>query len=287
MYMLDIKSILPKTILREDRLISEAVTEELGISDKVTQIAERISNAVYENALSRPRKKVQSGIFENIFTFNIKDFGDAIKVVCHNMYFGDRNIYAKVRTEYSRRPNKYNSKTKTLDMHFDFVNNRIMGEYLYGAFQHELEHIFQGFMSNGNTKRYPSYGLAAKNINSSSKGIKTISEILYYSTAKELYAFANQAYQAIMHMDNIAEVYGDIRNAIADTNLYSGYRKLKRGMNFLTKNKDNPNFQNALQNFDITCNHIVKRCEWAVGEYAKYIGRVIVKCEKDLLNTEQ
>ena len=149
-----------------------------------------------------------------------------------------------------------------------------------------MKHVFQDVRSGDGYKNRPNYQTAATNFNSKSVPIKTISEIIYYATDRELYAFAGQAYAAIMSMDFSKSPYTDVREAIMDTNLYKGYQKLKNGKDFLNKNRTNEKLNTLLQQFAVNFNQILEHCEWAIKEYAKYIGRVIVKSEKDILERD-
>ena len=266
----------------EDALINEAVDEELGISDEVSNLAMKLAMAVEKNINKLPKQKISNGFFTNTFRFNISTFNRPIAIKVKNFFFGDKKIYADIRLKQPKGVNIFKKEDTTLEMFFDYINNKPYSEDFYGAFYHELMHIFQDVKSGGGYKNRPNYSLAASNAFSKSKGVRTISEIIYYATDKEIYAFAGQAYQGIMNMDLFNSPYSNVREAIVDTKLYNGYTKLKNGIVFLEKYKDNTNLHTLLKQFEVTYHQIYEHCEWAIKEYAKYIGRVIVKAEKDI-----
>ena len=41
--------------------------------------------------------------------------------------------------------------------------------------------------------------------------------------------------------------------------------------------------KNVLDRFEVNYHQILEHCEWAIKEYARNIGRVIIKCEEDLM----
>lgn len=285
----DFRVFTPKSVLPDDKLLKESIREELGISDEVSGVAEKYASYIKDNVeqYRERRKRIAPGVFYNVFVFNITVFEKTLKVECNNTYFSDRNVYLDYRRETPRGANKYDKREKKLKFNIDWLHDRPVGEQLHGSLQHELLHIFQNFKSNGNEKVYHSYHLAAQNINSESIGNRILSEIIYYSTDNELYAFANQAYEWIMHNEHLVEEYGDVRNAVSATNLYSGYEKLKNGLVFLKKHENDEKLHDKLKDFKTTYERITQRCEEAIKKYAKYIGRVIVKCERDLNNDNE
>jgi hypothetical protein len=101
--------------------------------------------------------------------------------------------------------------------------------------------------------------------------------MIYYSEEREIYAFYNQAYQTLIE---IGDKF-DPRNAIFGTKLYKGYELLKRGKEYLLSNTNNRSIDRLLSKFGTTNRKLLEHVEWAIKEYATYIGRAIVKAEKD------
>lgn len=272
----------PKAYLKEENLITEAIKEELGISEDVTSIADELSSMVYDNIDKHPKQKLDNGYATNQFVIHKNIFGQNYTIRCINWFFGDTNIYRTIRSQKPRGENVYKRDTHEIIMNFDWLNGRILGEHLYGAFQHELMHIFQDFKSEGDMQPKDSYKLAVANFNSKNETIRDVSRLIYYSYEKELYAFANQAYQGIIHMDNLRAVYGEVRNAIVDTNLYQTYQKIKELYEKIKKYPNKESINKLLLRFGTKYPQFCERCEYIIKQYAKYIGRVIVKAEADL-----
>ena len=266
-----------------DNLILEAIQEELGVSNDVASLSDKIADVVLQNAQKLPRNRIEAGISTNTFKIPLKNvFGVGLTIKVTNTFFGDRRYFAAYREKKPRGANIYSKDEGTLDMYFDYINEEPVSENFYGSFYHEFKHIFQDVKSGGGYKQRPNYQMSVWGINHKNEMIKTVSEIVYYATEKEIYAFAGQAYEAIMHMDFFNSAYNDVREAVLDTNLYMAYEKLKQGMAYLSSHKGNDTLTNVLNKFGVNFNQIEEHCEWAIKEYAKYIGRVIVKCEKDL-----
>lgn len=256
----------------EDKLINEAVQEELGIADEVTKYANDISTFVLNNVETQHREQISSGVFTNTFRFKRKVFGTEIGFYIKNLYFCNSKTYIVYRKKHSKKGNKFSDKDKTIYIETDYINGWHDRRSLEGTIQHELEHIFQDFKQGYHKEKDNSYYLASANYNNKNNTVQLISRIIYYTEEREIYAFANQAYQAMMWDDSLE---------VEDTPLYKVYTTLKDGLSFLTSNINNDNIANLLAKFDTKPADLIKRCEWAANKYAKYIGRVIVKVEKD------
>ena len=225
-----------KQTLYEDNLISEAIQEEMGISDEVDSLALLLSNTVLNNIKRIPRSKVAPGISISTFKIPLKSgFGQGLVVKVVNTFFGDKEIYAEYRLQTPKKANIYKKKDNTLEMHIDYINEMPNSENFYGAFYHELKHLFQDVKSFGQIKNRPNYQTSAWGIRHENETIRTVSEIVYYGTDKELRAFTGQAYEGLMHMDIFNSPYSEVRDAIIDTKLYQGYLKLKGALTFLQR----------------------------------------------------
>lgn len=267
----------------EDALINEAVDEELGISDEVSNLAMKLAVVLEDNVNKVPKTKKSPGVFYNVITFPLKNvFGSPLTIKSTNFFFGDTKIYAGFRGNNPKPNNIYSEKENMLQMNFDFINNKTFPEDFYGAFYHELKHMFQDVKRGSGYKKRPNYQTAAWGINNKNECIKIVSNIIYYATDRELYAFAGQAYEGIMNLNFTNGVYDNVRDAVIDTKLYNGYIKLKEGMNYLIEHENDTLLTTVLKKFGVNFHQIYEHCEWAIKEYAKYIGRVIVKAEKDI-----
>lgn len=265
-----------------DSLITESIKEELGVSDEVSRLSFKTSSAVFSNAAKFPKSKIAPGVSTNTFKSSLNAFGKKITIKVVNTYFGDANRFREYRQDHPKSPNIYTKENDLLTFHVDYINEKPLPEDFYGAFYHEFQHLFQDVKSGNGYKTRPEYNLAISNFKSKHKPIRTISEIIYYSSEKEIYAFAGQAYESMLNFDFGQSSYSNVHDAIADTKLYNAYTQLKNGMVFLENHKDNQNLHTLLKQFNTNYNQIYKHCQWAVKQYAKYIGRVIVKAEKDI-----
>lgn len=258
-----------------DDLIFESIKEELGVSDEITKVTDEISNIISENVEKQPKMKLADGIQTNTFKFKHNVFNTVVSFEFKNNYFSDVKIYFAYRKKYGMKPNKYIPDTNTIRIETDYINGWHDPEALEGALQHELEHLFQDFNAGYSREKTKQYNLAAGNFNNQNNAVQLISKAIYYSEERELYAFANQAYQFLMRIDS------DPREEIKNTKIYSGYGILKDALEFLRKNVGNKSIDSLLSKFGTTNRKLSEHCRWAVKEYAKYIGRVIVKTEKD------
>lgn len=257
--------------------IFEAINEELGISDEVAKEAYRISDIVLKNTEKQEKKRICPGVFTNTFRFSRKVFDETVNFVITNTYFSDSKLYFAYRKKYPKRANSFNHENATISIQVDYINGWHDMESLEGALQHELEHIFQNVNAGYAPQKTKQYKLASANYANKDSVISLVSRIVYFSEEREIFAFANQAYQALMDRDSSP------REDIENTKLYFAYKTLKKGVDFLEKSKDNKNIDNLLSKFDTTTRKLLEHCQWAVKECAKYIGRVIVKSEKDKL----
>lgn len=258
-----------------DKLILESIEEELGIADEITNATNEISDIVLSNVEKQNRIKVTNGVQTNTFRFKRDIFGKTISFEFKNNYFSDVKVYFAYRKQYKPRPNKYIPESNTIRVETDFINGYHDTETLEGAIQHELEHLFQDFNAGYETKKSDQYNLASANFGNKDDSIKLVSKIIYYSEEREIYGFANQAYQALMHSGN------NPREEIKNTKLYNAYQTLKTGLKFLKEKGSDKIINRLLLKFGTTNRRLSEHCQWAIDECIKYIGRVIVKSEKD------
>lgn len=259
----------------DDTLISEAIEEELGISDQVATAASDVANYVLDNVKTQQKHKIKPGISTNTFKFSRKIFGQAVNFQIRNIYFSDTKEYFAYRKQYSKEANRYSADTNTIHIEVDYINGWHDRETLEGSLQHELEHLFQNVSAGYALNKTNQYKTASANFSNNQSAIRLVSQMIYFSEEREIYAFANQAYQYLI--DNRINP----RENIVNTKLYKAYTVLKKGVSFLEQNKDNEKLERLLSQFDTSFQRLYEHCQWAVKEYAKYIGRVIVKSEKD------
>lgn len=255
--------------------IFEAINEELGIANEVSNAAYKISSFVLDNVCKQEKSRIKPGIFTNTFMFKRKIFGQDINFEIKNMYFSDSKQYFSYRKLYKKNANGYFSSTNTIHIEVDYINGWHDRETLEGAIQHELEHIFQNVNAGYAPQKTKQYKLASANYANKDTVINLISRIVYFSEEREIFAFANQAYQALMEKSSTP------REDIEKTKLYFAYETLKKGVDFLEKESENDAIDKIVAEFGITREKLTEKCRWAVKECAKYIGRVIVKAEKD------
>lgn len=257
--------------------IFEAIDEELGIANQVSNAACQISSFVLDNVCKQEKSRVKPGIFSNTSRFKRKIFGQDINFEIKNMYFSDSKQYFAYRKLYKKNANGYFSSTNTIHIEVDYINGWHDRETLEGAIQHELEHIFQNVNAGYAPQKTKQYKLASANYANKDSVISLVSMIVYFSEEREIFAFANQAYQALMDRDSSP------REDIENTKLYFVYITLKKGVDFLEKESENYEINKIVAEFGMTREKLTEKCRRAVKECAKYIGRVIVKAEKDKL----
>lgn len=255
--------------------IFESINEELGIADEVSKSACQISDFVLENVGKQAKSRVKSGIFTNTFKFKRKIFGQDINFEIKNMYFSDSKQYFAYRKSYKKNANGYFPSTNTIHIEVDYINGWHDRETLEGAIQHELEHIFQDVNAGYSRPKTRQYKLASANYAKKDSVINLISRMVYFSEESEIFAFANQAYQALMEKNSTP------RENIEKTKLFFAYQTLKKGVDFLEKESENDAIDKIVAEFGITKEKLMEKCKWAIKECVKYIGRVIVKSEKD------
>lgn len=258
-----------------EKEIFEAIQEELGISDKVTEEVDKVADIVLKNVEKQPKQKIKDGIFTNTFRFKKQIFDREINFDIKNDYFSDVKIYFTYRKKYRKRPNKYERNTNTIYIETDYINGWHDRETLEGALQHEFEHIFQNINQGYNSVKDEDYKTAARNYMSNDTALQTIARTIYFTDENEIYAFANQSYQALMQTDESPRDY------IKYTKLHQAYTSVKSGLEYLKNNRHSSSV--VLRDFNTTADNLIKRCEWAIPKYQKYIGRIIVKAEKDKL----
>lgn len=263
-----------------DKLILEAIQEELGIADTVVETTNRVVSLVEENIKTQDRRKITNGVETNTFRLSTNFKFEPVVFEIKNMFFSDVNAYFAYRKKYKPSPNRYVADTNTIKIEVDYVNGWHDRERFEGAIQHELEHLFQDHNAGFKKEKSSQYRLASANYNNKQSTIQLVSKMIYFSEDREIYAFYNQAYQALM--DNSNDF--DCRKAITETNLFKAYTTLKKGLKFLDVNVNNAEIDNLLLKFGTNSNKLRKRVDLAIKEYARYIGRAIVKVEKDKLN---
>lgn len=259
-----------------EKEIFESIQEELGIADKVTEQANKVSEIILKNVSTQPKQKIKDGISTNTFCFKRQVFNKEIGFNIKNNYFSDVKLYYAYRKKYRKRPNKYERNTDTIYIEVDYINGWHDRETLEGALQHEFEHIFQNINQGYDSVKSEEYKTAAKNYLSNDTALQTIAKTIYFTDENEIYAFANQSYQALMQTDETPREY------IKYTKLYQAYTSIKNGLEYLKNNGQK--ISDILKDFNTTVDNLSKRCEWAIPKYQKYIGRIIVKAEKDKLN---
>jgi hypothetical protein len=258
-----------------DNLINEAIEEELGVSETVSKTTEKISAFVLENVKKQPKKKISDGIQTNTFRFKHDVFGETIHFDFVNTYFSDVNVYFAYRKKYPKKPNRYTPDTETIHIETDFINEWHNAETLEGALQHELEHLFQNFNAGYARPKTNQYRTSVANAENKDNVVALVSRAIYFSEEREIYAFANQSYQTLMNMD------GDPLENVDKTNIYTAYNAVKDGKAFIEKYAEEPYLEKMLEVYDTTLARLMEHLEWAEKEYAKYIGRVVVKVRKD------
>lgn len=267
-----------------DKVIQSSLNEALGINPLVVKatddIMDKVLSAPEDQMLIIPPREtlhctLKSIAFDYVYVNEV-----SINVVASIVDFQEEkelfDFFKKYPMEYQRLMTAKTFKSPITGMlGIKFFAIRIGGKVIfeiYERLQHELEHVFQRIMKNGDlsSQRYK----RDTDIMRKSKDVllRKVGRINYLSYRHEQDAMANGLYSILTHIkcdvDRLDEV-------IQKTAFYRTLNEIKRAVVFWEGQLGNEATEQVLlQNFSYGVDVVLRRAKKAANEFVKRLGRV-------------
>lgn len=251
--------------------IVQAVNEELGISDLVSQTTDNLISMV-DKRIAKNSEGQQQGEIKGVSLFGVKvDVQYTVFVV---------KTAKDAESVKCLWPGRYSEFHKVLIITLVYIMDEDRFVDFAGTAQHELEHVYQSeiikksLISAPKTKKI--YKAATNLMKRGGYNEQIVGYSVYYANKFERDAYENSLYRTIM--DNPTQ---DPLEVVKRTTLYNNLRIINNQLENIT-----PYLTQLIEN--ICMDNFGKHFNWwknltkkMISNYLTKIGKVIAKAEKD------
>lgn len=267
--------LLPKMHMKLLLEIENIVNEELGISKQVINAFNSVKSEIIKDSHKyKWEKNIYNNIVKNGHISNFEMFGKVINIDYTLFYLDSKQDFNDVF--FNAVFNKRNNTLKTSLCYIKETN-----QYVDPSSQHEIEHIFQEILSNGNllktAKSNYMYSNAVYLAKQNDKYKKLVGFSIYYSFNFEKDAFANDIYSLVIQ--NPSENYLEL---LSKTKVFQNIKYIENKIKHLS-NKDIEQITPLLKlYFNKTLKWWRKNTIKTIHNYKIKIGKAIAKAQYDL-----
>lgn len=273
-------------------MLSEIITEELGISNKVSLLTLRIKNLISNDFA---KHKNEESYYYNMPVYKdkyVNVYGNKLIINFENdklniiFFILDKNneSYPVYKKKYF---SNYNGTKNQITLYLDSYNGKIIWLDSNSTIQHEVEHYFQTYMKGkplSTKKDITKYNRFIEMFKSDDIYKQLIGGIYYFYTKVEQDAIMNGLYREIMEVNKFSYISKPIE-ILKENKHYKIISKLK----FLFDEINNDNMmkefiKDELTDINKTFDSFVKIANITFSKYIKKFSRTIFKAKKDLEN---
>lgn len=275
--------------------INEAITEELGISDKVIELSENIYNeivkafnseqsTIIENGVGRKYGWITYPLDENIIlniSYDIINFADKQYMEEYAKKKG-LNTDARSFISYEKKlSGKYKYVTNAIYLYGIAISGSIDKPSLKDSIQHEIEHIFQQYKMGKGFEDDDIVSIINTSFSKGNEYAKSVANIVYMSIKYEQKGFANGLY-AYCKDDPV-----HYRERFLSSPAYEKLDQLKKDKEFIEKNLTNSDLLKEIDKYSsigLTKENIIQFTDKIISQCVRRFSRVFCKVIKDINN---
>lgn len=167
-------------------LLTEILNEEYSISDEVMNTSKNITNNLIDLFYSTETNKFGEKYFE-------MHFDEPIFGIIKHIYCVSREV------ENCKEGSQFRGDEILIEV--PSANGELYTEHLYMNISHELEHVFQLYMTKSNGSIYRTsnlYKIALNYLNDEDIVVRTVAKLIYRLNQKETDAFCHEYYSEYM-----------------------------------------------------------------------------------------
>ena len=254
------------------------IKEELGVLQDVYDEALRVYDLILEDLPNRDKEKYNSSFIAQKGSVKSELDGHVF-----NINYCYRNIINKEMIDEYGEENLITGGSAYLgkyhvicNINFYGINGSIVKNKTIELIQHELEHILQEFRSQKTIPNNKFYAKMRGDMESPNEKRRKIGRLIYGCIKSEQEGFVNGLYSFCMVDDNDAPPYdyNNIKNSEAGK-LYNEISSI------FDELKTDEEMCDILKEYKWSINKVKKNIE----NFSKRIGRVLIKVNKDKLNS--
>ena len=271
-------------------MIQEIITEELGISNKVSLLTLRIKNTISNDFA---KNKNNENFYYNLPIPNIgyiKVYGNTFDIQFENdklivmVFIVDKSneyhgIYIK------KYFSEYKSSKKQINLYLTSANGKIDWNLNNNTLQHEVEHYFQSYMKGkplATMKEIEKYNKFIDMYQNGDMYQKIIGGIYYFYTKVEQNAIMNGLYREIMEINKFSYISKPIE-IVQNNNHFKMIAELKSLFTEIENDEMMRDFIiEELEKINKTYKSFERIAKRTFSEYIKKFARTIRKAKKDL-----
>lgn len=271
-------------------MINDMLNEELGISNDVITLVNRIKNLISDNYGKNKHDKSLYGylrlsngkkILSFCNTINIKFNNDILNVTYYVVDCDNDNL-EQYNIEYS---SSFDLLSGDIELFLHTKNNKINWIDASENIQHEIQHWYQqkqkgkSLLNNKKISKYIDHSILR---NSNNNADRIIGFVYYYYERIEYNAVMNGLYSTIMSYNEhsyIAEPVEILKN-------YHHYKKIKTLKDFIDVINSDEEYKNLfidiLKQYNKNFSSFMRIVNTVVNEYIRGFGKTLYKAKKDL-----
>jgi hypothetical protein len=265
--------------IEENRLI---LNEELSISDHVLKVTDKIYNTIMTNPTN------QKYVLDNF------DFIGHLVITCNEVFYQNGGATGRSHGDTATLNNN-KQLISSMEIEGSFrkdINYNMDSEmnYIKGAIQHEVEHLYQAHckLLNKNQHTIDNYYRAGVEGQKNPNVLIRLVSHIYYATDCEQDAFVNAMYQSLIKTNStdskvLFEQVQDTQAGILLAILKNAYRTFSNN-----KIQLDYNYHNMIQwlsqpqrNIEFNLEKTLKICDFRIKRLESKIGKVLTKVKKD------
>ena len=266
--------------------VCHVITEELGVSDQVTQVAFDIMDKIMQDIQLIPKQ-----YFSNVPGISYKDgdiehsaFGKDITVKYRYINYLNQDYFDKYDSEIRQLPNSFNLETKTLRLTIKSISGHVDINTYADTIQHETEHYFQENKIGRSFSKSTWYKIATKCKEKPKNSLTyMIGDMIYITLKCEEEAFTNGLYAALVY--NYRHENQPTSEIVDSSPAYNALLTFRKERETILNNRDDITLNKTLSTIKQTTgknfNNLIAMFDKGEKELIRRIGRVIVKAQKD------
>lgn len=256
--------------------LREILNEEMGIANKVVEL----SQSFYLQTIKALKQEKNANKTNEIFTkknVSLTFYIDKMKVSTSVVY---RNFLSKDYVKIYDMPYLTDGGSLYVNekLSFMFINiygicGTIVKDKAMETIQHEIEHLYQEYLTKNQLSSNTIYVKAKDDMNSDDINRKKIGTLVYLSFKSEQEAFCNGLYAYIMDKN---QPYTD--DLLKESETWGLYMEMKSIFDELQTNNELKNiFNEYFSQYGLT----IANVENSKNNFVHRIGRTIIKIQKD------
>lgn len=255
--------------------LRKVIKEELGISDKVTEISKMFFSEIMDRIPTAEEKEKNDVMIKKEFslTFSVDD----VKISCGVAY---RNFLSKDFSKIYNTPYITDGSSAQISnkLFFCFINifavcGALNKEKAMETIQHEVEHIFQQIRMGRSFGGDSLYAKIKTDMESEYENRSKVARLLYYTLKPEQEGFINGLYAFLM---DSMEPYTE--ELLKKSEAWGSYVFSR---NTFEELKDNPDMKRVFNEYFNDYGITIGKIETELDNLLHRIGRAVIKVKQD------